>query len=66
MSQYQVSEHYLLWPYFGSEDIGRDAHDALERAAELFTPGGGALPGSGAGRRPRGRPRRPIPPSPES
>lgn len=65
MSQYRVPEHYLLWPYFGSDDHRQDGHDALERAAEMFTPGGGAQPGSGTGRRPRGRPRRPTPPSAE-
>jgi hypothetical protein len=57
MSQYQVPDHYLLWPYFGSEDVRQDGHDALERAAEMFAPGGAAQPGSGTGRRPRGRPR---------
>jgi hypothetical protein len=65
MSKYRVPDRYVFWPYFGSEDIGQNAHDALERAAEVFIPGGGARQGGEAGRRPRGRPRKSPPPSTE-
>jgi hypothetical protein len=65
MSKYRAPDRYLLWPYFGSEDIWQDAHDALDYAAEPFTPAVRARPGGEAGRRPRGRSRQSPPPSAE-
>jgi hypothetical protein len=65
MSEYRFPDHYLLWPYFGADDALQDGRDTLERAAEMFTPGGGARAGSENGRRPRRRTRRSALPSAE-
>ena len=65
MSKYRAPDRYLLRTYFGSEDIWQDAHDALERAAEPFTPAVRTRPAGETGRRPRGRPRQSPPPAAE-
>lgn len=56
MDGFRLSNQFLVWPYHGSEDVDRDAHEALLRAAASFHPD--PTPPRRRGRPPRIRPSR--------